>query len=345
MGGAVNEALIEPAALQRRKPRLGFVGLGWIGMQRMQAIEQSGAGVIAAIADPLTSAAERAQGAAPHARCVDSLDALLEQQLDGVVIASPSALHSEHALAALERGYAVFCQKPLGRNANEVRQVIAAARKAKRLLGVDLSYRFTHGMRKIQELVCAGEIGEPYAADLVFHNAYGPDKSWFYDRRMSGGGAVIDLGIHLVDLALWVFGHPEVVSVSSRLYAHGRPLRPGSEAVEDYAVAELALASGAVVRIACSWKLHAGRDCAIEATFYGTRGGVSFRNIDGSFYDFSAELMNGTVRRTLSAPPDAWGGRAAVHWAEQLALDRSFDPAATRLSDLAVVIDRIYAQE
>jgi hypothetical protein len=97
--------------------------------------------------------------------------------------------------------------------------------------------------------------------------------------------------------------------------------------------------------MACSWKLHAGRDCEIEAAFYGTRGGLRFRNIEGSFYDFGAELMTGTTHRSLCAPPDAWGGRAAVHWAERLAQGSGFDPEALRLADLAKVIDRIYEQE
>lgn len=330
---------------QRSKPRLGFVGLGWIGMQRMEAIANAGTGIVAAFADPLPSLGSRARKTAPDAVFVPSIDELLDQPLDGVVIATPSALHAQHATAALTRGLAVFCQKPLGRSAAETERVIAAARRADRLLAVDLSYRFTLGMTRIQELIAGGEIGDVYAADLVFHNAYGPDKSWFYDRRLSGGGAVIDLGTHLVDLALWVLGHPNVSSVRSRLYAQGKPLPNDGRSVEDHAIAELALDSGATVRLACSWKLHAGCDCAIEASFYGTRGGLRFRNVGGSFYDFSAERMDGTVLRTLCAPPDAWGGRAAQRWVEQLAQGARFDPEAQRLVDLARVVDRIYGQE
>lgn len=100
-------------------------------------------------------------------------------------------------MEALAAGLAVFCQKPLGRTAAQTRRVMAAARTMNRLLGVDLSYRFVRGMQTIQ----AGEIGEVYAVQLVFHNADGPDKAWFYDPVQSGGGCVIDLGLHLVDLA------------------------------------------------------------------------------------------------------------------------------------------------
>src|SRR5262252_8142631 len=104
-----------------------------------------------------------------------------------------------------------------------------------------------------------GKLGRIYAADLVFHNAYGPDKAWFYDTALSGGGCVMDLGVHLVDLALWVLDFPAVGEVSARLFAGGEPLNGRADRVEDYAVATLELESGAAVRIACSWRLHAGR--------------------------------------------------------------------------------------
>src|SRR5690606_772649 len=161
--------------------------------------------------------------------------------LDGVVIATPSALHAEQAEAALERGLAVFCQKPLGRTAAEARRVVAAARAADRLLAVDLSYRFTAGMQRIRGLVQRGELGHVYAADLRFHNAYGPDRPWFRDPRQAGGGCLIDLGIHLVDLALWTLDFPAVLDARGRLFTRGAPLTDAAAAVEDYAVAELEL--------------------------------------------------------------------------------------------------------
>lgn len=326
------------------RPRLGFLGVGWIGRHRMEAIAQSGAAEVACIAD---ASQEKARSAAePFAamgcETVDSLEALLERGVDGLVIATPSSLHAEQAVAALERGVSVFCQKPLGRTGEETKRVVDAARAANRLLGVDLSYRHTAGMRAVRERLVRGEIGQVHAVELVFHNAYGPDKAWFYDPKLAGGGCVMDLGIHLVDLALWTLGFPQVLSVSSHLLSGGRPLGRRGEACEDFAAAQLTLSTGAVVRLACSWKLPAGRDAVIEASFYGQGGGLSFRNVDGSFYDFTAEHFRGTARERLSDPPDAWGGRAAVAWAEQLARDPSFDPEVERLVDVARALDRIY---
>lgn len=324
--------------------RIGFLGVGWIGRHRMEAMLATGAVEAAAICDPSPDCVAQALELAPDAQVVGDLDALLEQGLDGVVIASPSALHAAQSIAALNAGVAVFCQKPLGRTAEEAKAVVQAAKAADRLLGVDFSYRFTRGMEAIAGLIARGELGHVHAADLTFHNAYGPDKAWFYDPALSGGGCVMDLGVHLVDLALWALDWPRVESVTSHLFAGGQPLGDPDDRCEDYALATLGLEGGRVLRLACSWNLAAGQDAVIAADFHGTNAGAAFRNIGGSFYDFSAERLRGTARETLACPPDAWGGRAAAHWARRLAEGQGFDRQAERLVDVSHVVDRIYGR-
>jgi len=325
------------------KPRLGFLGTGWIGRHRLYAMAATGAIEIAAIVDPSPECAREALALAPEAAILPSFAGLLDAGLDGVVIATPSALHAEQSIAALEQGLAVFCQKPLGRSAAETRRVVEAAQAHDRLLGVDFSYRCTAAAEALFALVQSGELGTIFAANLVFHNAYGPDKPWFYDRAEAGGGCVMDLGIHLADLALWLTGFPEVEHVTARLFAAGKPLGQADGAVEDYATARFDLIGGASVQIACSWRLHAGRDAEIEASFYGTNGGASLRNVGGSFYDLELLRHHGTACERLVAPPDDWGGRAAARWVGQLAQDPSFDPQAHRFVAAAALVDRIYA--
>ena len=325
-----------------KKPRLGFLGVGWIGRHRMEAMAQAGCAEIAAIADPARERREAALAIAPGALACEHLGQLLELPLDGIVIATPSALHAEQCCAALERGRAVFCQKPLARTAAETSRVVELARARDCLLGVDLSYRHTAAMRHVRERVRSGELGRIFAVDLVFHNAYGPDAPWFYDKAASGGGCVIDLGIHLVDLALWLLDFPRVEDVRSQLFAGGEPAQ--DHQVEDYAAVQLRLAGGTVVRLACSWRISAGRDCVIEAQLFGTAGGVAMKNVGGSFYDFVAERYQGTRSERLADPPDGWGGRAAIAWAEELGRGGTFDPDATRLVQLAHVLDTIYGR-
>src|SRR5512138_3737632 len=135
-------------------------------------------------------------------------------------------------------------------------------------------------MSRARDLVREGALGEVYAVNLVFHNAYGPDKPWFYDARLSGGGCVMDLGIHLVDLALWALGFPEVEVLASRLAA---------------------------------------------------------------FYDFEMERLGGTALERLAGPPDAWGGRAAVAFAERLAAGGRFDPEVDGVVHVSRALDAIHS--
>ena len=330
-------------------PRLGFLGVGWIGRNRMEALARDGQAQVAAVADPQAKALAAAAEVAPEAGRAESLEELLEHELDGIVIATPSALHAEQATAALERGLAVFCQKPLARDAEETRRVLEAARAADRLLAVDLSYRHVEALRAAHEQVMSGAIGELHTLDLVFHNAYGPDKPWFTDPELAGGGCLIDLGTHLVDLAFWLIDpvvHPgATIGRSRRIDVEtARTLSLHGHAVEDQATAELAL--GEVrARLACSWFASAGRDCVFECTAWGSEGTVSVRNVGGSFYDFRAELWRGTASETLVEPPDSWGGRAIAAWAERLRRgERGFDPAADELELVVETIDAIYTR-
>jgi predicted dehydrogenase len=326
------------------RPRLGFLGTGWIGRHRLEVLAASDLVEIAGVVDPLPANAEAALAVAAGARRFDSLEELLETDLDGLVIATPSALHADQAVAALEQGLAVFCQKPLGRSAEEVARVVDAARSADRLLDVDLSYRHVEAAARVRALVQDRTLGDVFAADLAFHNAYGPDKPWFYDPALSGGGCVMDLGIHLIDLLLWTLDFPQVAGVSARSFARGVPLSGRTDVTEDYAVATLDLTTGTVARVACSWNLSAGCDAVIAAEFHGTRGSVALRNVAGSFYDFTAYHATGTSRTMIARPPDAWGGRAALAWARQLATSPAFDPRAEHLVELAATIDRVYGR-
>lgn len=322
--------------------RLGFLGTGWIGLLRMQAMMATGVVEPVAVVDPSGEAIAAAVRLAPGIRVMDLLAAMLALGLDGIVIATPSALHAAQAIEALTAGASVYCQKPLGRSGPEVRAVVAAARTANRLLGVDLSYRSLAGVRAAKALIDSGALGRIYAADFVFHNAHGPDKAWFFDPSRSGGGCVIDLGTHLVDLAFWMVGFRDVVDVSARLMACGRPIVDRTTSVEDYATALIALSGGIVLNLACSWNLHAGRDAVIAATIYGTEGGVEIRNIDGSFYEFRTERFCGTSRETIAGPPDDWGGCAAARWVLRLADGAAFDAYNDQLIRVADTLDQLY---
>lgn len=329
-----------------QKPRLGFIGVGWIGRNRLQAVAEQQIGDIRIISDPNASYAEEALQYAKGAKVVDSLSELIENHVDGVIIATPSALHASQSIDALAAGKAVFCQKPLGRDATEVKAVVEKAQEKDVLLSVDFSYRFTNGIVALKSVLDSGELGDIYGVNLVFHNAYGPDKPWYFDPKLAGGGCVMDLGVHLVDLLVWLFNNPEVSDVNSQLFAKGKKIEDIVEQVEDYAVAQLLLNNSIAVQMACSWNLPAGVDAVIEVSIYGTDGGVSFKNVNGSFYDFSTERFHGTSREVISSPGDSWGGKAAIDWVAQLAeKGNKFNPEAFQYLKAAEILDKIYKRQ
>lgn len=321
--------------------RLGFLGVGWIGRNRMDSLVSSGIGYPTAVADISRESAVAV--AREDTLVLGSIEELVGcEGLDGIVIATPSALHANQAVKALEAGFPVFCQKPLGRNAEEVRGIVGAARRGDLLLGVDMSYRFMEPVRIARALLERGAIGRVYAVDTFFHNAYGPDKAWFYDPELSGGGCVIDLGIHLVDLALWFSGFAPVTDVKSCLYRQGKRIKGGCGEVEDYASVGIDLGGDIHINMACSWKLSAGCDALIGMTLYGTEGALSLQNLNGSFYDFTLSENRGTRKEVLFMPPDAWGGGALIDWAQKLSKSGSFDESIEDVSVVADVLDAVY---
>ena len=326
------------------KPRLAFAGVGWIGRNRLQAAAQSNSAEIALLSDPSEACINEALKLAPQSKKTFSFeDTLSDKSIDGVVIATPSALHMEQAVAAFNSGKAVFCQKPLGRNLEEVTAVVKAAEENNKLLGADFSYRYTTAFQKIYSIIQSGELGKIFAVDLKFHNAYGPDKPWFYDLSQSGGGCVLDLGIHLIDLMLYALDFPKVKNVSSSLFAKGVSVK-GKNAVEDYANVFMELENEVTAQLACSWNLPAGCEAVIEASFFGTNGGVALKNMAGSFYDFVGLRYWGTKTETLASPPDDWGGKALLDWIEKLSHNTSYNNEADHFLASAEVLDKIYGR-
>lgn len=320
--------------------RLGFAGLGWIGTMRLQAV--STVAEVAALCEPASQRLEEVAQKHPGAAAFSDFDEMLSAGLglDGVVIATPNSLHAPQTLAALDRGLAVFCQKPLALNAREAWEMVEAARRAGRLLGVDYSYRYTEGARELRRAVEAGELGRVFSVDTVFHNAYGPDKAWCFDPRLSGGGALMDLGVHLIDLALWLLGDPEVREVHGGAWKGGQPLGEGE--VDDFASARIELEGGGTVSLAVSWNAHAGQDCVIRLSAFGTSGGAELRNVDGSFYDFELARLSGRSGEVAVRESRDWLGRAILDWAGRLGQGSGFDPGIERSVRVSEVVDAVY---
>lgn len=334
----------KPKVKTNVRPRLAFVGMGWIGKSRFESLIKNGLIECKGIYDPYLEEIQDDELLCNYDKIEDFDDLLQDEDIDGVVIATPNALHVDQCLKALRSGKAVFCQKPLARTAEEVRELINAAAVNDRLLGVDYSYRLTDGIQKIKTLLNEEKLGKVFAIETAFHNAYGPDKNWFYDMERSGGGCLLDLGCHLVDLSMYLLDFPESEINKSARFNKGNLLRRGENQVEDYCTAGIRTAGNVDINIACSWNLCAGKDADIYFKIYGTEGAAIFENVNGSFFDFQTSFCQGTHQEVISSPPEDWAGKAIGHWAQQLQKSNAFKADAWQYISSSELIDQIYGR-
>jgi len=165
-------------------------------------------------------------------------------ELDAVFIVSPDALHLPHVKLAAKHGKAILCEKPLGMNAGEVEEMVAAADTAGVHFGVAQNMRYNRSLDVMRQWIGEGRIGTPVLAHAQFaYSAAGSPRTWIYDPSLACGGPIGDVGIHCIDGLRYVLG-TDVTAVST--LAHGDPASGG---VESYAVIGLDLASGAMATV------------------------------------------------------------------------------------------------
>ncbi len=324
-----------------RPVRLGLLGFAPSRRAQLEVLLRERLAELSAVLEPDPRALAAARKLAPSAEPVGDLDTLLGLDLDGIVFGSPRAEHGGACLAAIAAGRAIFCHAPLSRTATEVRALIAAARAKDVRLGAELGLRHTRALELVRELIEDGSLGEVFAAELVFHSAYGPDAPPQPERRRAGGGALIELGSPLLDAALWCLDFPEVLAVAGDAHRDGRRLPADDEALEDHASGLLQLAGGTTLQLACSWRASIGADARLRLTFLGTRGGAELADVDGSPHRLSAARLRGSARDPLGPASDDGRGRALVRWARALGEARSFAPEALRgWEESAAALDR-----
>lgn len=238
--------------------RVAVIGAGAIAqvvhlpiLSRMRGVE------VAALYDANPETARTIAGRFGVADVPASPEAVWEDgAIDAVVVCSPSDRHEAQVLGALAAGKWVLCEKPLALRAEGVRRVLAEPGAVGRLM-VGMNQRFRPDAAALRQFVTGGELGDVYylkAGWLNRRNARPRVRTWRERRETAGGGAFMDLGVQMLDLALWVLDNPTPRRVSAMLH-----VAPGDE-VEDAAVAMLRLDDGRVVNLEVSWNLRAARD-------------------------------------------------------------------------------------
>jgi predicted dehydrogenase len=266
--------------------RAGVIGLG-VGKSHVDAYRQSPYSTLAALCDSnenrLRDFAQ--QYDVPAEACFTDYQTMLANaNLDIVSVCLPNALHAPASIAVLDAGVHVLCEKPLATNSEEAQAMIDAAQRSGKTLTVCYNYRYRADSQWLYHTIHSGTLGEIYHVSASWRREMGiPGWGLFGDKTMSGGGALIDLGVHVLDLALWLMDFPAVKTVSGSVRAvfgpHQRKmwLRPGLEPmpfeVEDGAVGFLRLGNGASMFLQATWGEHAKpNEDRMSIELQGTQG-------------------------------------------------------------------------
>ncbi len=286
------------------KVRLGVIGVG-IGRWHVESYQKvPGAEVLALCdADPVRLAAVQSQlGVRRAYERVEQI--LADPDVDAVSVCLPNHLHSEVAVAALEAGKHVLVEKPLARTVAEGEAIVEAARRSGRQAMVAMKFRFSPEAQFLKRHIQSGKLGEIFYGWNRYIRPVGkgiPGR-WFCRSQFSGGGTMIDNGVHLLDITWHLMGHPEPVEVfgscSARFAPRSKGLSPEDVRhfdVEDFASGMIRFADGATILLDNAWAAHV-HETQIASWVSGTEGSGSlwpFRIVedrDGNSSDVTPAL-------------------------------------------------------
>ena len=346
-----------------RRLRAGVVGLGWAGQQHMTAYADLPDTDLVALAgreaDILADLGERF-AVPPEQRFSDWSDLLANADIDVLSIAAPTGLHAPIAIAALDAGVHVLSEKPLAENAEAAERMVEAAERNRRVLDVSFNHRRRGVVKALRQLIDEGTLGPIYYAKAGWVRRQGIPTigSWFTRRATAGGGPLMDLGVHMLDIALYLLDEPQVRTATAATYAEFGPRGRGAAAsmanaktgvvdggfeVEDLSTAFLRLSSGTTLLLESSWAQWVPEDLCY-VTVYGADGGAGITWVPTSprrSMEVWTEHDGAAQRQRPELPPDG-DHREAV--ADFVDLVQSGQPSPGRqLLSRSVIIDACYA--
>jgi predicted dehydrogenase len=217
----------------------------------------------------------------------DYREVINDPEIDAVSVATPNAYHKQPTVEALRAGKHVLCEKPLGMNAAECKEMCAAARESGKILQVALQNRFTSAGRFMKTYVDSGAMGEIYYARAQALRRRGvPGWGVFIDKEKQGGGPLIDIGVHILDFTLYLMGYPKPVSATGKTWDvlgknpeiwNGMGDYDRSKfTVEDFAVGMIKFENGAVVTLESSFMANLDGN-PFQTDLFGTKAGASVK--------------------------------------------------------------------
>jgi predicted dehydrogenase len=269
---------------------IGVIGAGQIGHIACEEILRHPDARVTAVADLDSARLERlAERFGIGARFLDPEALLASDAVDAVYIATPNVFHAPLSLAALQQGKHVLLEKPFAMNTEEAERVVARARESGRVFTVGMNQRFRPDVQRVRALVASGSLGDVYHAKAYWLRRTGIPKlgTWFGKKSLAGGGALLDIGVHMLDVALYVTDHFRPLSVSGRVqtifgqrglgeggWGYSDRTEDGFD-VEDTASALIKLENGSTLALEVSWAVHQAEASRQNLELFGSEAGAS----------------------------------------------------------------------
>jgi predicted dehydrogenase len=276
------------------KTKIGVIGLGGIAqLEHLPNLAKINNATVSAVAEinksRLNTIADKFN---IKERYTDYKELLENSDVDAIIVATPTHTHKEVAIACLKAKKDVLIEKPLARTYAEAKPIIDAAKRHKKKIMVGMNLRYRPDAMILRSILNAGELGEPYYVKCGWVRRQSSSQKWFTKREESGGGVIIDLGISLLDLALWLLSYPPVESVSAQCFYHN------TKNVEDSSISFLRC-KNSIINIETSWSLPVEKDI-FYLYVYGTKGYASlnpfriYKKIEEQFIDLTPSHTEST---------------------------------------------------
>ena len=266
-------------ANQTTKVRAAVIGLGWPGIQHLKGYVADPRSEVVAVCDLDKGHAKKVASEYKIPRVyTDHLKMLENSDVDAVSVCLPNFLHAPISIDALNAGKHVLCEKPPARSAAEAKAMADVASENGKTLMYALVQRFDGSTQHLKQLVQEGELGEIYFGKAGYVRRRGVPvgrEGWFVDKERSGGGALIDIGVHALDCVWWLMNSPRPVEVMGTSYSHFGHLVPDDIKydVDDATFAQIRFENGATIVLETTWALNLPGDNYIKVS--GTKAGAS----------------------------------------------------------------------
>lgn len=277
------------ARRQKKTLRIGFIGAGGIADLQLRLLARRQDVSVVALADVNPDTLERQRQAWPDAATyTDYVKMLRSEKLDAVSVCTPNILHMQPTIDALKAGHHVLCEKPLAMTVAESKRMIKAATTARKKLIIGFQYRYDPRTQYLRQAMDEGQFGRILYGRVQAMRRRGiPNWGVFGQKALQGGGPLIDIGVHVLEMAHYTMGAPKPVSASADMFTYIGNRASNIESVwpnwdhesydvEDLAVGRIRFDTGAVIHIESAFAAHIPQRSLMNFQLMGDRGGATW---------------------------------------------------------------------